>query len=201
MTTPKISRTEKFAILQNKALLALNGPVTINNYAAVKDFRRFLDANLQLEGRCRPMIGRVNEYLDGNKQEVQELSEAHLWSRFSTSYRHMAANRDVELKEFAKHITDAIEGGHSMGHIFTWSDKSFVAAAERDVALEIAMFIDSIDGTIPSVNFARVKAYIQKEAMARGGRGARSTSPTSNRMEDAVREAWFSALDRVAWHA
>jgi hypothetical protein len=206
--TPKLTAAQtrealeaRYVDLHTGATIAIHkvGEFSVENFAAVNRFHRFLVDNPKFQDRCRANYARAGSWLDEHSQEHDELMAARHWTRFATSQRDIVASRNESLAKFANELLTALANLEGrVAHVFEWSDRQFAFAAERDVALHIATMADTLTDTAAK-NFAVIKEYITREAMNHGGRGARSTSPTSNRMEDAVREAWFNALSRFGW--
>jgi hypothetical protein len=107
-------------------------------------------------------------------------------------FERKVESADGHLAEFVTKMQDA------PWHALEWSGIAFGAAADKKVystmleAIRAARHRGSDDETI----FGILKQYALRESLRIARNPPRSTSPTSNLMEQCIGTAWAEALDR-----
>lgn len=140
---------------------------------------------------------------------IKDLEPAERVERLKRSWTSLPARLEEarryhldKLRNFSAELIAGIADNQAMEYHLGRSENLFEAAAQSDVYDALCYRVTGINEHLtdasPEAKLKDLKEYLEREVERRGQQRARSTSFTSNLMEECLRVAWAKTLDR--WH-
>jgi hypothetical protein len=220
-TAPKTSAADRRAILiarrdelTVRANAALETPSDlIADFEAVQTVVNFAKHNDAMASQGVPVgyVIRCQEWLAPRRVAYDDAILAVAWATLPERLTTWANVRRDTVVKLSASINEAVEKGYGLMQVLSWSDSSFKAAAEHDVARSIASHVEALieKGTFgeanhpltPGAGFRLVEENIAQRCRQLGRDTGSSSSAISNVARDAERVAWFTIAEKDLRHS